>query len=106
MEDEIWKTRDGREIPVGELGEEHAKNILRMLIRKRRERQMERLNALVSKLDDFPPEEFERPDNHVILADLRRRHGDAVRVERFSVAGMGGGNVYVNGEKIGWFGGI
>lgn len=34
--DEVWVCRDGRELPVGKLSEEHAKSILRMLIRKRR----------------------------------------------------------------------
>ena len=34
--DEIWVTRDGRQIPVGELSEEHAKNIIRMILRAQR----------------------------------------------------------------------
>lgn len=34
MEDEVWIAKDGRKIPVSELTEEHAKNIIRMLIRK------------------------------------------------------------------------
>jgi hypothetical protein len=35
--DEVWVTRDGRRIAVGDMSEEHAKNTLRLLIRQRRE---------------------------------------------------------------------
>ena len=35
--DEVWTTKDGRKIAVGDMSEEHAKNILRLLIRQRRE---------------------------------------------------------------------
>lgn len=38
IDDEVWTTRDGREIPVRDLQDEHCRNILRMLLRKRRER--------------------------------------------------------------------
>lgn len=44
--DEIWKCEDGRRIPVGELTEDHAKNILRMILRNRR-----RQRALQHDLD-------------------------------------------------------
>lgn len=35
-QEEVWKTSDGREIPVGEMDEEHVKNVLRMILRRRR----------------------------------------------------------------------
>jgi hypothetical protein len=34
--DEIWTCRDGRKIPVGEMFEDHVRNALRMILRKRR----------------------------------------------------------------------
>ena len=34
--DELWETEDGRSIPVVELDIEHLRNIVRMLIRKKR----------------------------------------------------------------------
>lgn len=36
MIDEIWTTRDGRNIPVGEMSEDHVRNALRMVIRRQR----------------------------------------------------------------------
>lgn len=54
-----------------------------------------------------PPSSKTSPDeNPDHLADLRRKYGDAVRVERASVANMDGGDVYVGDRHIGWFGGI
>ena len=35
MKDLIWHTKDGKEIPVNELTEEHAKNIVRMILREK-----------------------------------------------------------------------
>lgn len=105
--DEVWVTKDGREILVGDMTESHAKNALRMLIRKaRKERAKQAAEALYEDLP-MPDEQFyERPDNHTVLANLKAKHGDAVvRIER-SVAGMGGGDVFVKDEWIGWFGGI
>lgn len=37
-DDEIWTTRDGRKIAVGDMTEEHARNTLRLVIRRIRER--------------------------------------------------------------------
>lgn len=37
MDDEIWTTKDGRKIAVGDMDEQHVRNALRMVIRKRRE---------------------------------------------------------------------
>lgn len=34
--DETWRTRDGREIPVCDMSEEHAKAALRMILRQRK----------------------------------------------------------------------
>lgn len=108
MSDEIWTTRDGREISVGEMDEEHVRNVLRMLLRKTRKIRERRLAQLIEKTDGLPLDEsfYERPDNRQLLVDLRRQHGDAVRVEPKGAAGMSGGNVYVNDEWVGWFGGI
>jgi hypothetical protein len=36
VEDEIWKTKDGREIKVGDMHEDHVRNALRLVIRTRR----------------------------------------------------------------------
>jgi hypothetical protein len=36
--DEIWTTRNGDKIKVGDLSEAHAKNILRMILKEERER--------------------------------------------------------------------
>ena len=105
--EEIWTTQDGRKIPVGEMDIDHLRNTLRMLIRKGRERAQRKL--LKQLYDDLPvPDEsfYERPDNHQQLANLRAKHGDAVRVVPESVAGMSGANVYVGDRKVGWFGGI
>ena len=38
LPEEFWTTRDGRTIPVGRLSPDHMRNILRMLLRRRRER--------------------------------------------------------------------
>lgn len=38
VRDEVWVTKDGRRIAVSDMSEEHVKNILRMFIRKERER--------------------------------------------------------------------
>ncbi len=35
--DEFWTTKDGRKIPIAEMDEEHVRNTLRLLIRKKRE---------------------------------------------------------------------
>ena len=35
--DEEWITKDGKKIMVGDMTEEHAKNVLRMLLRRRRD---------------------------------------------------------------------
>jgi len=43
--DEKWITQDGRIIPVGKLTEPHMRNILRMLVRKRRERRARLLDG-------------------------------------------------------------
>lgn len=40
--DEVWITADGKEIPIGDLTEPHAKNILRMLLREHRENEITR----------------------------------------------------------------
>lgn len=114
-DDEVWTTRDGRELRVGEMTEDHVRNALRMILRNQRRRHRQRLE-LIAKDENLPFDRpyaidgddggFDRPDNHAILAHLRRRHGDAVRVVGESVAGMSGANVYVGDRKVGWFGGI
>lgn len=35
--DEIWTTRDGRNVAVGDMDENHVRNALRMVLRRRRE---------------------------------------------------------------------
>lgn len=96
MKDEIWTQKDGTKIAVGDMTEEHVRNALRMILRKARQR-------VEADLFDF---ELERPDNHAILAELRRKHGDQVRVKEKGVAGLSGGDVFVGDTWVGWFGGI
>lgn len=38
IDDEIWTTRDGRKIAVGDMEESHVRNALRMLLRARRKK--------------------------------------------------------------------
>ncbi len=45
--DEVWTTRDGDQIKVGDLSETHAKNILRMIIKTERERKDDVENYLL-----------------------------------------------------------
>lgn len=53
VHDEVWVTRDGRQLLVGKMTEEHAKNALRMILRKRRRRR-ELLGTLRRLLRDYP----------------------------------------------------
>jgi hypothetical protein len=46
MNDEIWITKDGRKIKVADMTEKHAKNVLRMILRQRREKQLEEENNI------------------------------------------------------------
>jgi hypothetical protein len=48
MDDEIWTTKDGRKIPVGEMDENHVRNALRMVLRRRRQLH-ERIESEVRK---------------------------------------------------------
>ena len=110
MDDEVWTTADGRKINVGDMKEEHVRNALRMILRKRRE-QMDKIAARRETFSMFPADdEWDGQgggwDNRAELSRLREKYGDDVRVERASVASMDGGNVYGGNEKIGWFGGI
>lgn len=36
MKEEYWRTKDGRKIAVSDLTEDHAKNIIRMIIKSNR----------------------------------------------------------------------
>ena len=38
IDDEVWTTRDGRKLKVGDMEESHVRNTLRMLIRRGRKR--------------------------------------------------------------------
>ncbi len=52
VEDEVWTMKDGTRIPIAQMSERHAKNCLRLLIRRRRERVVEGLDeALERELD-------------------------------------------------------
>ena len=37
-QDEIWTTRDGRKIAVGDMSEDHVRESLRMILRQKRRR--------------------------------------------------------------------
>ncbi len=36
MKDEVWTTKEGQKINVGDMSEDHVRNALRMILRKRR----------------------------------------------------------------------
>jgi hypothetical protein len=44
--EELWTMRDGTQIAVGDMTEQHAKNCLRMLIRRHRNFSIEGFDAL------------------------------------------------------------
>lgn len=103
VQDEMWEFKSGRQVPIGQMSETNARAALRRVIHATARAELRRT------MDELPfPDEsfFERPDNHSILAEMRARHGDAVKVVPKGVAGMGGADVYVNGEWKGWYGGI
>jgi hypothetical protein len=58
MHDEIWKCRDGRAIPVGDMDVDHMRNVLRMLIRSKR--RADRRKALAVTIMAKAYEENER----------------------------------------------
>ena len=37
MQEEYWTTKDGKKIAVGDMDEQHVRNALRMVLRKKRE---------------------------------------------------------------------
>ena len=37
MQEEYWTTKDGEKIAVGDMDEQHVRNALRMVLRKKRE---------------------------------------------------------------------
>lgn len=67
FEDEVWESQDGREIPVGEMEEEHVRAVLRLLIRNRR-KQRARINKMQSTLR-LIDEKFGELESHESLAD-------------------------------------
>lgn len=60
--DEVWTTLDRRMIHVQDLEPEHARNIIRMLLRNERELQqktdamLEQLTSLITDIEDIPVE--------------------------------------------------
>jgi hypothetical protein len=46
MKDEIWITKDDHKIKVADMTEKHVKNVLRMILRQRREKQLEEENNI------------------------------------------------------------
>jgi len=54
----VWKTKDGRDVPVAQLGDEHLQNILRMLLR--RSPMMREAQALGMALSTGPSGEMAR----------------------------------------------
>ena len=62
--DEMWITKDGESIPVSDLTEEHAKNIVRMFLRVHNQHKRKLKESLKTDLLDFldfaqAPDEFE-----------------------------------------------
>lgn len=85
MEDEIWTTRDGRKIAVGDMDEQHVRNTLRMILRNRRRMQerVEKRPALLhlvrlllgSDKRATLSEQFERELEESLMED--RKWGDS-----------------------------
>jgi hypothetical protein len=36
MKEEYWETKDGKKIAVGDMKEDHVRNVLRLILRKKR----------------------------------------------------------------------
>ena len=66
MEDEVWTTKDGRELKVGDMNEHHVKNALRMVIRRERRRATLRL-----KLIEVRPRLVQQLDHALEIVRLR-----------------------------------
>jgi hypothetical protein len=49
MADELWTTRDGTQIAVGDMDEDHVRNALRMILRKWREQAQRDMAQLIGK---------------------------------------------------------
>jgi hypothetical protein len=66
--DEVWQTEDGKLIAIQDLEPEHAKNIIRMILRKDREfsKLMEQLTAQLDEFGDVDSS-FYAPDSAHIL---------------------------------------
>ena len=37
MKEEYWETKDGRKIAVGDMEEDHVRNVLRLILRRKRQ---------------------------------------------------------------------
>ena len=60
--DELWITRDGRRLLVGDMHEDHARNALRMMLRAlRRAREREHLATQLKMLREIAGEDDEWP---------------------------------------------
>jgi hypothetical protein len=70
-QDELWTTKDGRVLKVGDMAEDHVRNALRMIIRRRRE--------MKEKLENKPS--FRRYIAlkllHEVFEDLRKKSDEA-----------------------------
>ena len=69
--DEIWTTEDGTKIPVANLSEDHAKNILRMILRSERERREFFKTKLLPEL----------------IARIREEHGPDAKIDGIEING-------------------
>jgi hypothetical protein len=73
--DEMWTTQDGRKIAVGDMEESHVRNVLRMILRKRRERFDRHMAALEQEMitsafaDDIDPQVLMNAQHYRDLAD-------------------------------------
>jgi len=73
-EDEVWITEDGTKIPVGEMSEELAKDILRMILKVDRERyeflkQVILPSTLVNMISEIDEIQIEEMLNEVFESD-------------------------------------
>lgn len=71
IHDEIWQTRDGQLILVQDLETEHLRNILRMILRNRRERTAQLASLFESIAEGYAGEQEAPPEGeNVVSGDM------------------------------------
>ena len=98
-QDEIWTTEDGTQIAIGDLTENHAKNILRMIIKQKREKDEFFRKEILPKISGML-EELQGTDGEITFGEIRI-DGESISVDdassidaMFAKAGAGGNNIH------------